>query len=311
MNDEPSTVEDRAGLQSIGEVVQLLQRDYPSVTQSSLRFFEREGLVHPARTPGGHRLYRPADIERIRRIKRLQDERYTLEEIAERLTEDDRALPDVETFLELAVVGDAARATRLLTAAVEGGTPPETVFDDLLSPTLTKIGERWASGRLTVAQEHAASELIRDLIAVAGGRHIEPADDAPGVIAAAVAGERHVIGLQMVATLLRLRGIRVQFLGADVAPEFLTDAIRRHEPDFVLLSATLDERLAAVEQAVAAIRNIALPRQPRIIVGGQIARHLHDQLSALDVIPIDNQLPGATVGEIVRLTDAIDRRSHV
>jgi DNA-binding transcriptional MerR regulator len=59
----------------IGRVVADLQGSYPDVTHSSLRFLEREGLVIPTRTPGGHRLYRPQDIERIRQIKAWQNGR--------------------------------------------------------------------------------------------------------------------------------------------------------------------------------------------------------------------------------------------
>ncbi|MGZ4451470.1 MAG: MerR family transcriptional regulator [Nocardioides sp.] len=37
----------------------------------NLRAYERRGLVEPQRTPGGTRLYAPADIDRLRRITEL------------------------------------------------------------------------------------------------------------------------------------------------------------------------------------------------------------------------------------------------
>lgn len=67
---------------TIGETVALLQKEFPDLTSSSLRFLEKEGLLHPQRTPGGHRLYNDDDIARIRLIKHLQSERhYPLEVI--------------------------------------------------------------------------------------------------------------------------------------------------------------------------------------------------------------------------------------
>ena len=57
---------------SIGEAVATLRLRYPSVTHSSLRFLEREGLVKSSRTGGGHRLYAPADLERVLLIKGWQ-----------------------------------------------------------------------------------------------------------------------------------------------------------------------------------------------------------------------------------------------
>jgi len=40
----------------------------------TLRYYEREGLIQPARSPGNVRLYSPRDIERLRRIVRLTEE---------------------------------------------------------------------------------------------------------------------------------------------------------------------------------------------------------------------------------------------
>ena len=40
----------------------------------TLRYYERVGLIWPSRTVGRQRLYSPADIERLRRIKAFTDE---------------------------------------------------------------------------------------------------------------------------------------------------------------------------------------------------------------------------------------------
>jgi len=43
------------------------------VHPQTLRHYEREGLVTPARTPGGIRLYAQADLDRLRRIVELTE----------------------------------------------------------------------------------------------------------------------------------------------------------------------------------------------------------------------------------------------
>jgi len=60
---------------SIGEVVRLLHPDC-DVTESTLRFWEKMGLISSRRTPGGHRVFTEDDLQRIRIIKRLQTQRY-------------------------------------------------------------------------------------------------------------------------------------------------------------------------------------------------------------------------------------------
>lgn len=77
---------------SIGETVALVADEFPDLTLSSLRFLEREGLLHPHRTEGGHRLFGEQDVARIRLIKRLQARRhYPLETIRHMLVKLERA----------------------------------------------------------------------------------------------------------------------------------------------------------------------------------------------------------------------------
>ncbi|NYG54680.1 MerR family transcriptional regulator [Nocardioides perillae] len=48
----------------------------------NLRVYERKGLVSPSRTAGGTRLYNPADVERVQRIRALLDAGLNLAGIA-------------------------------------------------------------------------------------------------------------------------------------------------------------------------------------------------------------------------------------
>jgi len=57
---------------TISQVAEALNTEFPDLTISSLRFLEKEGLVIPERTAGGHRRYTQADIERVRFIKEMQ-----------------------------------------------------------------------------------------------------------------------------------------------------------------------------------------------------------------------------------------------
>ena len=56
--------------------------DLASMQIQNLRVYERRGLVSPARTPGGSRLYSEADVSRLRRIGELLGEGLNLAGIA-------------------------------------------------------------------------------------------------------------------------------------------------------------------------------------------------------------------------------------
>ncbi len=80
--------ETRDAFVQIGEAASLTH-----LTQRTLRFYEERGLLHPPeRMQGGFRLYSPADIERIERIKQLKELLgFSLAEIGEMLDAEELA----------------------------------------------------------------------------------------------------------------------------------------------------------------------------------------------------------------------------
>ncbi len=57
---------------SIGDVLALLQDEFPDVTISKIRFLESQGLIEPERTPSGYRKFYEADVERLRWVLHQQ-----------------------------------------------------------------------------------------------------------------------------------------------------------------------------------------------------------------------------------------------
>jgi DNA-binding transcriptional MerR regulator len=81
-------VTERAHL-SIGEVLSLLQAEFPDITISKIRFLESQGLLDPERTPSGYRKFYEPDIERLRWILVQQRENFLpLRVIKDRLSGD-------------------------------------------------------------------------------------------------------------------------------------------------------------------------------------------------------------------------------
>ncbi len=123
---------------SIGEVLSLLQDEFPDVTISKIRFLESQGLIDPERTPSGYRKFYRGDIDRLRWILTQQRENFLpLKVIKDRLAED----PDV-----------GSRAEGPLTFA------PDPVIDS--SPE--SQGEVEAPTQPTVRSSMPAGELPAD-----------------------------------------------------------------------------------------------------------------------------------------------------
>jgi methanogenic corrinoid protein MtbC1 len=278
-----------APLLSIGAAVESLQPRFPDVSQSSLRFLEREGLIQATRTAGGHRLYSDADLRRISQIKSWQREGCSLDQVRERLAlRDSLADPALlaTRFLRLIEDGELEDARKLVLDAERAGVSATTLFLEVLRPALIQVGEYWAAGQLSVYEEKAISEVCRELVADLTVRHAPDYPAGPLVLAACVEGERHELGLRMVNGILRQNGYRVRYLGADVATTFLLDAVASYQPEAVLLSTSGDWSAMSCIDAVDRVMSLAGDSSsPRVFVGGRMIDQVAGRIEELGAIP--------------------------
>ena len=61
---------------TIGAVCKQLEREFPDISISKIRYLEDQKLLTPRRTAGGYRLFSPTDIARLRTILRLQRDEF-------------------------------------------------------------------------------------------------------------------------------------------------------------------------------------------------------------------------------------------
>ncbi len=103
---------------SIGEVLALLQDEFPDVTISKIRFLESQGLIDPERTPSGYRKFYEADIDRLRWILVQQRENFLpLKVIKDRLEDPE------------AVGSDATSTPNAAASPDDNGAPERTPSD--------------------------------------------------------------------------------------------------------------------------------------------------------------------------------------
>jgi DNA-binding transcriptional MerR regulator len=61
---------------TIGAVCKQLEREFPDISISKIRYLEDQKLLNPRRTAGGYRLFAPSDVTRLRTILRLQRDEF-------------------------------------------------------------------------------------------------------------------------------------------------------------------------------------------------------------------------------------------
>ncbi|GAA3310212.1 hypothetical protein GCM10020295_76700 [Streptomyces cinereospinus] len=161
---------------------------------------------------------------------------------------------------------DEHAAGRAVFDALDAGADAEDVLLEVIAAVQRRVGLEWAANRFTVAQEHAAT-AIHDRI-IAAMAHRGPPADTPGtagsVTVACVDGEWHALPARLLAEVLRHRGHRVDFLGAQVPTPHLIAHLHQTSPDAVALSSSIPARLPVAHTAISAVRAIDIP----VLVGG-------------------------------------------
>ncbi|HUF52885.1 MAG TPA: cobalamin-dependent protein [Dehalococcoidia bacterium] len=245
------------------------------VSESRLRTWERRyGIPKPARSASGRRQYDNGDIEVIRRMAMLVGAGIPASDAAAAaLTEEAIATPtqamgDHPLSAALAEAGarfDEQEITRSAKEAVDSLGWADAI-DGVLLPALRQIGVSWHENAIVTANEHFTTEVIRRVLASEVAEVSAPAAGAKSVVLACPQDERHDVGLLALQLLLRQRGLRVYYLGADVPAPDLALAMIQTKADALCLAATLDSAAASAGRAV---RELITARiSARIFVGG-------------------------------------------
>jgi len=239
---------------------------------------QRYGVLRPERTTGGQRRYSEEDVARVEWLKARLSEGYRIGEAATLLGSVPLATPaspdELREALAGAVVQNDLPSLIALVDQALALNQLEDALTDVLAPALAAVGESWEAGEISVAQEHLASGVVR--------AHLERllADSRAAIrgtaVLACAPGERHELGLLMLAVLLRADGWQVAYLGADTP---VGDAVALAEESgarLLCFSATMVESGDRVHDELAGRR---LPEGLQVVVGGagiekEVAREL-------------------------------------
>lgn len=239
------------------------------VSPELLRAWERRyGLLRPTRSNGGLRLYSLDDLERVRRMRQHLAGGLAAAEAAAMASGE---LPGDEGRNAAQAFGreeltdaldrfDEPRAQAILDEALAVATL-DTFLADIVLPYLHDLGERWARGDASIAQEHFASSVLRGRLlglARGWGRGLGPL-----ALLACLPGEQHEFGLIAFGLALRARGWRIAYLGSDTPLDTIESAAQSLAPELVVLTA-VDPTL--VEASEHRLRELA--RRGRVVLGG-------------------------------------------
>jgi DNA-binding transcriptional MerR regulator/methylmalonyl-CoA mutase cobalamin-binding subunit len=252
------------------------------LSPDTLRVWERRyGSLASRRSAAGYRLYSESDVRRLTLLRALIGAGHAIGEIAmlaptelERLAARlaGQPMPGPEglgaqtraRFLESISGLDTTAAERAI-AACRLVLPPLELVREVIVPLLHDVGERWVRDEFSIAQEHAASAVVRghlgDVL-----RTLEAPIGAPVAISATPAGEMHEFGALIAGIIAGTQAFRVVYLGANVPAEDFARAAKDGGARVALLSCVAIPKDACARE-VRAIRR-ALPPAIALVAGG-------------------------------------------
>ena len=289
-----STVSKRSGVKS--DLVRAWERRYQAVT--------------PTRTAGGHRVYTDQDIARLKLLNQAtgnghsisQIAQFSLDDLKNLLNNDPGALTKTlipsdlsvcdrahlaEDYIEKCYAAVLAFDAKKLeshfeNAIVELGS--EAFIEHLLTPLLTRIGERWKTGELRPVHEHMTSSVIRSLTYIL--RNNNPcAANAPRMIVSTPMGQLHELGALLAAIMAELSGWQVTYLGANLPAEEIAAGVKYINAHALTISLSFATDDHVVQKELRRLKKL-IGNDVALIVGGRAAAHFEAVLTEIGVLNI-------------------------
>ena len=269
------------------------------LTPDLIRAWEkRYAVVAPVRGARGARLYTATDVAHLRLLARAVGAGRTIGDVAALRTRELEALVARSAGDRREPAGHAAFLPRILEAlqrfdpvAVADllgdaivGLGSRAFVHELAVPLVHRVGAGWADGEISVAAEHMLIGTLRNLL---GGLIQRRTRTGRPLLLATPAGERHEIGLLLVALLALDSGVNLVNLGVDLPVGEIVAAARHVRARAVGLSVVTGENRARAIREVGVIQ-AALPPDTELWLGGADAGKVAAGVDAFRGLVVDS-----------------------
>ena len=209
----------------------------------------------PARRDGAQWLIDPADLAKMRAPGRARSRPGRV-----------RAEGPAKLAARM-IAGDEAGAWAVVEATLASGVEPSDIYLDFLVPALRAVGDGWAAGEVTVADEHRAAAVAQRVIGRLGPRFARRGRKRGTIVVGAPPGDQHGIPCSIVGDLLRGAGFEVLDLGANTPVQSFVDSSQAaNRLVAVVIGATTSKRDAQIRATVRALRQAGITAP--ILLGG-------------------------------------------
>jgi methanogenic corrinoid protein MtbC1 len=251
------------------------------VNVSSIKRWTDEGILECIQTVGGHRKFlmeHLASFVKKNKKKASKVNVFTIETNKD-LNINYYVLKGDFNFLRSFVLKQVLQYNRdeiqnVLTGLFLGRYTLYRIYDNLITPVLHEIGKRWMKNKLSVTEEHIASQIIRDSVYRLQGIIRIPEQKIGRAICLNLSSELHDIALKMVQNTLEVRGFRTYFSGQKTPFLDLDQLLKQIKPDRLYISSTVIGNRKDTQQEIDHLFHICIKNKTQVFVGGIGFDHL-------------------------------------
>lgn len=255
------------------------------VNVSTIKRWTDEGKLKCIKTAGGHRKFLMEHLASFLELYKRKTEKVNLFPIE---TETDLRISQhilkgdfnflIEYVLKHALHSHIERVQQVLNGLYLGQYPLYEIYDRLITPVLHQIGQMWMDNKISIAEEHIASQAIRDAVIRLQGIIKLPIKKSGKALLINFTNEFHSMALKMVEHILELRGFRVFFTGQNTPLMKIDKFFESYHPERVYVSGTVVGDRELLESEFRTICDLSSKYKAKVWVGGR----------AFDVITIDH-----------------------
>ncbi|HEX8521524.1 MAG TPA: cobalamin-dependent protein [Tepidisphaeraceae bacterium] len=188
-----------------------------------------------------------------------------------------------QEYLDALLRNQRNSAMRLIEDAVASGASIEQIYLDVFQQCQYEIGRLWQLNQISVAQEHYATAATQMIMSRLYPSVFATPRNGRTIIATCAAGDVHNLGIRMVSDFFEMHGYTSLYLGASTPATDLAAMVAQHAPDIVAISVSALPHIRRATEMIARIRDLSLPKPPKLLVGGQPFRlfpDLHRKIQA-------------------------------
>ena len=235
----------------------------------TIRIWEqRYNFLQPSRTETNIRSYSSEELKTILNVSLLNKYGFKISHIdkmsADQIEEKILSLNQIDAIRERVVNVLIKEMVSLNMHAFEkqldiyiGQKGVDKTITEIVFPFLERVGILWMTNHINPAQEHLATNLLRQKIILGIERLPAVSEHNKNVILFMPEGEYHEIGLLFVYFLLKQEGIYVNYLGANVPMKDLVYLTAVKKPNYVFCHLTSPSKVFKLDRFITQIGQVS------------------------------------------------------